>query len=208
MGRHENTKELFLTIALRMFGERGYEAVKISDVADEIGCTAPALYKHYRNKKELYDAILEMSIKGYDKAMRDMHVDFDDEETRKTVINMSEEDQIESAKNMLLRPLHNQGARDFRKLMTIEQYHSSELAEMYDRRYATGQYERYEQYFKVLIDAGKIKKADPYILAVEYVSPIIVFIGICDRNPEKESFALECIEKHVKEFNRIHRTDK
>ena len=208
MGRHENTKELFLTIALRMFGERGYEAVKISDVADEIGCTAPALYKHYGNKKELYDAILEMSIKGYENAMRDMHVDFDDEETRKTVINMSEENQIESAKNMLLHPLHNQGARDFRKLMTIEQYHSSELAKMYDRRYATGQYERYEQYFKVLIDAGKIKKADPYILAVEYVSPIIVFIGICDRNPEKESFALECIEKHVKEFNRIHRTDK
>lgn len=205
MGRHENTKELFIKIALRMFGERGYESVKISDVADEIGCTAPALYKHYKNKKELYEAILEQSIAEYDKSMRDIHIDFEDDETKKHAINMTEEEQITAAKNLLLLPLHSEGARDFRKLMTIEQFHSEELAELYDRRYVSLPYDRYEQCFKVLMDAGKMKKADPYTLAVAYVSPIIVFIGVCDRNPEKEDWALECIEKHVKEFNKVYR---
>ena len=80
-----------------------------------------------------------------------------------------------------------------------------ELAEIYNERYVYAQIRRHEVLFKVLIEEGVVREADPGALAVTYISPIIVLIGVCDRDGSKIDWALETIEKHVKEFNRAYR---
>ena len=54
-----DTKEKILMAALRLFARDGYEAVSVSTIAGELGMTKSALYKHYRNKRDIFDSIVE-----------------------------------------------------------------------------------------------------------------------------------------------------
>ena len=53
-----DTKEKILMAALRLFAREGYEAVSVSDIAGELGMTKGALYKHYKNKRDIFDHIV------------------------------------------------------------------------------------------------------------------------------------------------------
>ena len=48
-----DTKEKILTASLKLFSKRGYEAVSVSEIAGELGITKGALYRHYKNKREI-----------------------------------------------------------------------------------------------------------------------------------------------------------
>lgn len=53
-----DTKERILETALGLFAESGYEAVSTADIAGALGLTKGALYRHYRNKRAILDAIV------------------------------------------------------------------------------------------------------------------------------------------------------
>lgn len=54
-----DTKEQILTVALKLFSKRGYEAVSVSEIAGELGITKGALYRHYKNKRDIFDSIVK-----------------------------------------------------------------------------------------------------------------------------------------------------
>ncbi|HEU5266813.1 MAG TPA: TetR/AcrR family transcriptional regulator [Jatrophihabitans sp.] len=51
--RPRNRKELIVLAGAQLFAERGYHDVSLADVAAAVGITAPALYRHFRNKQDL-----------------------------------------------------------------------------------------------------------------------------------------------------------
>jgi AcrR family transcriptional regulator len=52
-------RELILSAAGRLFGERGYARVTLDEVAAAADVTKPMLYRHFDSKKALYLALLE-----------------------------------------------------------------------------------------------------------------------------------------------------
>lgn len=205
MPRHENTKELFINTALKLFSERGYENVKISDIAKEVDCVPSALYKHYKNKQELYEAILAESRKRYDESIRRVEMLLQDTpERREQLAQLGQKELQVEAKDMLLIPLYNEQIAYFRRLMMVEQFNRNELAELYDKRYIEIQYAQYEYTFSQLMKMGKMKEVNPAVAAVQFVSPIVVFIGQCDRDPGKEKICLNLLEEHVKQFCHLY----
>ena len=54
-----DTKHRILDEALTLFSEKGYANVYVADIAARVGIKAPSLYKHYRNKQAIFDAIIE-----------------------------------------------------------------------------------------------------------------------------------------------------
>jgi AcrR family transcriptional regulator len=52
-------RALIVAAAGRLFGERGYDATRIEDVAAEAGVTKPIVYRHFDGKRALYLALLE-----------------------------------------------------------------------------------------------------------------------------------------------------
>ena len=54
----ENTKERILLCALELFSKDGFEAVSVSDIAKQAGLTKGALYRHYENKRDIFNSIL------------------------------------------------------------------------------------------------------------------------------------------------------
>ena len=51
-------RQRVVDIATRMFGERGYAAVSMRDLAAEIGVQAPSIYSHFPSKAQLLMACL------------------------------------------------------------------------------------------------------------------------------------------------------
>ena len=54
----QDTKERILQTALTLFARDGYEAVSVSAIADVLDITKGALYRHYENKRAIFDAIV------------------------------------------------------------------------------------------------------------------------------------------------------
>ncbi|MGN9757740.1 TetR family transcriptional regulator [Streptomyces sp. SD31] len=55
--RPRRGRELVLTAATALFHERGYDATSMSDIADRLGVTKAALYRHVTSKAELLHAV-------------------------------------------------------------------------------------------------------------------------------------------------------
>jgi len=58
----DNTKEFIIDEAFKLFLQRSYEAVSISDISQAIGLTKGALYHHFKNKEELFVSVVDKYI--------------------------------------------------------------------------------------------------------------------------------------------------
>jgi AcrR family transcriptional regulator len=58
-GRGSETKGRILDTAITIFGERGFEACTMRDLAAEVGIKAPAIYNHYQSKEDVLAAAME-----------------------------------------------------------------------------------------------------------------------------------------------------
>lgn len=54
-----DTREFIIDQSYRLFLEKSYEAVSISDISSAIGFTKGALYHHFKNKEELFKAVID-----------------------------------------------------------------------------------------------------------------------------------------------------
>lgn len=58
----ELTKEMIIGKARSMFVKKGFQEVSMRSIAKQLGCTHGALYYHFKNKAELFYAIVEVDF--------------------------------------------------------------------------------------------------------------------------------------------------
>lgn len=58
-----DTREYIIDQAYRLFLDKSYEAVSISDISKSIGFTKGALYHHFLNKEDLFKAVIDKYLK-------------------------------------------------------------------------------------------------------------------------------------------------
>ena len=56
--RADERRESILTAANMVFGQRGYDTVRIDDVATAAGISKALIYEHFRSKQELYGELM------------------------------------------------------------------------------------------------------------------------------------------------------
>ena len=56
--RGSQTRSLILDAAEALFAERGFEATRLEDVAERVGIRRASIVYHFRDKRDLYDAVL------------------------------------------------------------------------------------------------------------------------------------------------------
>ena len=61
MKSHER-REAIVCSATRLFAEKGFRGATTRELAAELGVTEPVLYQHFRTKKDLYRAIIEVKV--------------------------------------------------------------------------------------------------------------------------------------------------
>ncbi len=69
-----DTREFIIDQAHGLFLNRSYEAVSINDISKAIGFTKGALYHHFRNKEDLFKAVIDKYLKIYGLTTVNMNV--------------------------------------------------------------------------------------------------------------------------------------
>lgn len=62
--RGSQTRESILEAAELLFAERGFATTRLEDVAEQVGIRRASIVYHFRDKRELYDAVLEELVQG------------------------------------------------------------------------------------------------------------------------------------------------
>ena len=204
-----DTKQRILLEALSLFSKRGYDAISVEQIASAVGIKAPSLYKHYKSKKDIFDAIFEDTAKRYEEFIQTISIPVTDSKQYVVVFeNITAEDLVQKVKSLIEYSLHDEYISKFRKMMTIEQFRSPELSKLYSDRYVNQIQNYHTDLFTKMIEAGVLKKEDPCILAMVYDAPILVMLSECDRHPEKEEECIKKLEDHVRLFYRTYSCSK
>ena len=206
--KQEDTKRKILDKALELFSTQGYDSVSVGEIAKAVGIKAPSLYNHFPSKQAIFDAIVEATAAQYERDTDriDIHVQ-DAERDIPVFTEIMADGLFEKVRQIFEYSLHNESISRFRRMMTIEQFRSPELAALYSQRYVDRVLHYHAGLFRDLIAAGKVRAEDPDALALLYVAPVLTLIGVCDRQPEREAECREKLRQHVDLFFQMTRPD-
>ena len=202
--KQEDTRQKILDKALELFSARGYDSVSVENIAKAVGIKAPSLYNHFPCKQAIFDAIVASTETKYetDTDKIDIHVQNVTQDIP-LFAQITEDVLFEKLRQIFAYSLHDASISRFRRMMTIEQFRSPELAALYSRRYVERILSYHADIFRALIAAGEIEQQDPDALAMMYVSPVLTLIGVCDRQLEREDECLMKLRHHVHLFYRM-----
>ena len=202
--KQEDTKQRILDEALKLFSAKGYDSVSVGEIAKAVGIKASSLYNHFPSKQAIFDVIVESTAAQYeaDTGKVDIHVQDVDKDIP-VFSEIPEDFLFEKVKQIFAYSIHNEQISRFRRMMTIEQFRSPELAALYSGRYVDRMLSYHAGIFRALIASGEIVAADPDALAMMYVAPVLTLIALCDRQPEREQECLEKLQNHVRLFFRM-----
>ena len=193
-----NRKEEILIVALHLFARDGYEAVSVSQIAGELDMTKGALYRHYKSKRDIFDCIVRRMEQQDGEQARENEVPQESiEKTPEEYHNVSLDDFVEYSKSMFEYWTEDDFASSFRKMLTIEQFRSEEMQNLYQQYLVSGPAE----YVKDLFKNMEIK--NPEEKAVKFYANMFfyysVYDGVTDKTKAKCQFE-QMMDKIVEEM--------
>ena len=205
-----DTKQRILDEALTLFSEKGYANVFVGDIAKRVGIKAPSLYKHYKNKRAIFDAIIDLMNSRFAEQAKALQISGTDAAVDSKIYqNMSEENLLRLGREFFLFYLHDDYNKRFRKMLTIEQFNSKELAGIYTKLYVDDPLSYQSMLLGMVAAAGMLHTDNVKIMTLHFYAPIYFLLTMCDRDPEREPEALKTLDEHIIQFNRHYgRTKK
>ncbi len=200
-----DTKRKILDAALTLFSENGYTNVFVARIAEAVGIKAPSLYKHYKSKRDIFNAILDEMKANYDRQAASLNMDGNNAMAdAMTFAAVSEDVLVQMGMGLFSFFLHDDYTQKFRKMLTIEQFHNPELAQLFSRQYIDDSLKYQSTMFAVLCEKGVLKSEDPYTMALQFHAPIYTLLTMCDREPQRERELTALLERHIRQFSRIY----
>ena len=175
-----NRKEEILIVALHLFARDGYEAVSVSQIAGELDMTKGALYRHYKSKRDIFDCIVQrMEQQDSEQARQNEVPEESIEKVPEEYQNVSVEDFVGYSKSMFEYWTEDDFASSFRKMLTIEQFRSEEMQNLYQQYLVSGPAE----YVKDLFKNMEIKH--PEEEAVKFYANMFFYYSVYDGATDK-----------------------
>ncbi len=204
-----STKKRILDEALTLFSQKGYANVYVAQIAEAVGIKAPSLYKHYKSKQDIFNAILDEMKSSYDRQAALLNMDGSDAGADAAVFSeVSEDELVKMGLGLFMYFLHDEYAQKFRKMLTVEQFSNPELAELFTKQYAEYPLSYQSAMFATLSSKGILKDCDPKVTALQFYAPMYMLLTMCDREPEREAELTALLEQHIRQFSIIYGGEK
>jgi AcrR family transcriptional regulator len=176
----------------------------VTTIAGELGMTKGALYKHYRNKRDIFDHIVARMQERDVENAKEFGVPEDvlSKDTAAAYRGTTLEDIKAFTIAQYRYWTEDEFACSFRRMLTLEQYRDEEMAELL-RQYLTSGVISYTQ--DLLREAAGLKGKRTkrariaQILALEYFAPVYMMMNIADGMKDK-SEAVRMVERHIDYF--------
>lgn len=190
MGRKKgNTRDKIIEESLKLFSVEGFEAVSIRTIADAVGIGNSALYKHFKNKREIFDSIVEMQKERYLETCKNVTSDIRGvEAVKKICLSMFE---FQTMDESLVA---------FRRLLLIEKFKNPQIAEIYKTFFVDIPIDNQIRIFDELQKKGLMVEGDTRVFAMELYAPFYMYHFVeHDRDTLLPKF-----EKHLEYFFQQH----
>ncbi len=66
------TRNKLKEVAMRLFGEKGYEGTALSEIAKEVGVKTPAIYAFFENKEDLFMTVFREAMLSYNTYIQEL----------------------------------------------------------------------------------------------------------------------------------------
>ena len=194
----KNTKEKILEEALKLFARSGYMGTSMNDIASQLGVTKAALYKHYSSKQEILDSIVErMNQMDRERSKEYKMPEGEMEEVIEGYKTIALEKIKQYTKVQFLHWTKEEFSSCFRKMLTLEQYRSPEMAKLYHHYLAEGPLQYMETIFSGMLE----NREDAKQLAINFYGPIFLLYSIYDGSENKQD-VMNQLDTHVERFSK------
>ena len=200
-----DTKHKILDEALTLFSEKGFANVFVNEIAERVGIKAPSLYKHYKSKQAIFDAIIDEMNHRFEQQAQALTIDGTDPAADAEVYkNMDEDHLVKLGTDLFKYYLHDSYTRRFRKMLTIEQFQDKDLARVYSQQYFDMPLSYQGMLLGLLVSQGLLVTDNVPIMTLHFYAPIYMLLTVCDREPEREQEALKLMEEHIRQFDKLY----
>ena len=191
-----STKEKILDAALTLFSENGYDGTSVEQIANVVGIKAPSLYKHYKGKEDILNALIDSAEVRYEEMFGS--------ENNIGKVPQSREEFVKVTMERISFTMRDPKIRKLRMLLVQEQFRNERISEVTTRHQLDGIQRMFAKIIKGMMDEGLVKNDDPELLAVELTAPAVLQITRSDRQPKCEEECMEYIEKHLRHFCKVY----
>ena len=191
-----STKQRILDEALTLFAEKGYDGTGVDLIAERVGIKGPSLYKHYKGKEEILNALIDVAEERYEEMFGS--------EKNIGKIPKDREEFIKATMERISFTMRDPMIRKIRMLLVQEQFRNERISEVTTRHQLDGIQRMFAKIIKGMMDEGIVKNDDPKLLAVELTAPAVLQIARSDRQPQYEEECMEYIEKHLRHFCKVY----
>ena len=193
-----DTRERILLASLELFAQKGYEATSVSDVAGALGITKGALYRHFENKRAIFDAILRrMEDRDEEQARAHDLPEGKPETDGAAYETATAADVVAFSKAMFRYWTEDPFAAPFRRMLTLEQYQDPEMGRLYQQYLAAGPM----GYVADLFRARGL--SDPERRAAAFYGPMFLLYSVYDGTENKTAVTVlldEYLDRAEKEI--------
>lgn len=191
------TKNRILESALALFSEKGYDGVGVDLIAENAGIKGPSLYKHFKGKEDILDALIEKAESYY-------QINFGTAQNPgKTPASMDE--LVELSLKRIEFTLHDPMIKKVRRMLTMEQFRSHRIGLLTTKYNIDSVLGVYREIFRQMIADGTMRAGNPEMLAMEFALPVSMLIQQIDREPEHEQEIFQRIEQFFRYFADEHK---
>ena len=192
------TKDRILEEALTLFSENGYDGTGVEQIAEKVGVKAPSLYKHFKGKEDIMNALIDNAEARYE--------EYFGSERHIGKLPENREEFIAVTMDRILFTMRDPMIRRIRKFLVQEQFRNERLAAVTTRHQLEGVQKMYTRILACMMEKGLVVKDDPELLANELASPVVLLIAKADRQPQLEREITQSIERHIRHFCDVYMT--
>lgn len=178
------TKDRILVISLEKFSTKGFEGVSIRDIASEVGVRESALYRHYKNKQDIFDSIVSLFCDQMDQESENIRINVN----KKSFSN--EKDRLFWTMDALLEMiLHNDDFNKFRTMLQIEKYSNPVAAQSYQRCILDNTRDLVSERIQECAKAGLFQEQEVAVITDVFSSLVLhsVLRHEAERNPYRQA---------------------
>lgn len=187
-----STKDKILEEALTLFSENGYDGTGVEQIAEKVGIKAPSLYKHFKGKEDILNALIDNAEARYEESFGSVQHLGKLPESREEFVRVTMERILFTMRDPMIRKI--------RKFLVQEQFRSDRLAAITTRHQLEGVQKMYTRIIEGMMEKGLFVKDDPALLADELTAQVVLLIAKADRQPQAEQEITESIERHIRHF--------
>lgn len=204
------TKEKIIDESLSLFSVKGYKGTSVKNIADAVGIKDASLYKHFKSKQEILDTLVDMIKRHIDEMSEEFGLPESSDLNQAVAMyaQFNESMLVEFSKKIFLFYLKDSVLSRFWRMGTIEQYQNSKVYEVFRKLFLEDSITYQTGLFAEMSREHIFIQADPQVMAISFYTPIFFLLSKYACTVDKESEALEILDKQVREFYRIYKNKK